>query len=292
MGHYFRVYREPSKERNFFGLGFFRLNVSGWLIVVNIIFFILIMLLSFIFGSEKIFSLFALQPNNLFVNGYFWTLLTSMFMHAGFFHLFVNMFSLFFIGRFLEMLIGKKRFFWLYIISGIFAGIFFAGLSYFFGYGYIGKSLFGSPGTFAVGASGALFAIAGVLAFLTPKNKVYLIAGPLVALIVQVIINKFVESPILASILNFLIMIYIFISLFAIISFRPNLLKVALPIEMPFWILPVVAIVPLVLIGFFVELPIGNMAHLGGFIAGAIYGIYLRIKYKKKTRLIAEYFSR
>jgi membrane associated rhomboid family serine protease len=69
--------------------------------------------------------------------------------------------------------------------------------------------------------------------------------------------------------------------------------KFALPIEMPLWLLPIVAIVPLILIELIpgIDLPIGNMAHLGGFLFGAAYGLYLRIKYKKKTALIAEYFS-
>ena len=47
-------------------------------------------------------------------------------------HLFVNMFSLYFIGNFLEMIIGKKRFFWLYLISGLFAGLFFAFFAFVF----------------------------------------------------------------------------------------------------------------------------------------------------------------
>jgi len=299
MKHYFRVYDAPQnfqrKRKNFFLSWLSGLNVTGWLILANVLLFVLALLLASFAGIDRIYNLLALQPNNLLEKGYYWTLLTSMFMHANFFHLFVNMFSLFFIGKFLEMLIGKKRFFWLYIVSGMFAGLFFALFSYFFGasqIGEIGGKIFGNPEIFAVGASGAIFAIAGVLAFLTPRNKVYLIAGPLVALIVQAIANAFVKSALFTNIFGFLIMLYIFISIFAIISFNPAVRKIALPIEMPFWLLPFVAITPLIIIGLFIELPIGNMAHLGGFIAGAAYGLYLRLRYKKKTRIIAEYFSR
>jgi len=76
-------------------------------------------------------------------------------------------------------------------------------------------------------------------------------------------------------------------------SFSPVMQKIALPVAMRFWALPIVAIVPLVIIGLIpgVDLPIGNMAHLGGFIAGAVYGIYLRLRYKRKTRIISEYYS-
>jgi len=59
------------------------------------------------------------------------------------------------------------------MISGIFAGLFFVFLSYFFGSSELGARIFGSPEIFAVGASGAIFALAGLLAILTPKLRVY-----------------------------------------------------------------------------------------------------------------------
>ena len=94
-------------------------------------------------------------------------------MHGNFTHLFVNMISLFFIGNFVEKLVGRKRFFWLYMLSGLFAGLLFVFLAYFFGVSELGARIFGSPEIFAVGASGAIFALAGLLAVLTPKLRVY-----------------------------------------------------------------------------------------------------------------------
>ncbi len=289
MRHYFQISNAPIKKRNFLSRWFSGLSVTGWLIALNVFFFAAFLLLALFIG-EAATTLFALQADNLFEKGYLWTPLTSMFLHAGLFHLFVNMFSLFFIGRFLEMIIGRKRFFWLYMFSGIFASLFFAGLAYFFGASALGGRIFGAPGDFAVGASGAIFAIAGVLALLTPKNRVYLIAGPLIAIILQSVLSLVINSEIVLNILSIIVTAYIFLAIFSLLSFRGN--KFALPIEMPFWLLPIIAIVPLVVIGFFFKLPIGNMAHLGGFIAGAAYGLYLRLKYKKKTRMISEYFSK
>jgi membrane associated rhomboid family serine protease len=273
---------------------------SGWkttsyIILINVILFFLFLILNGL--TTSIFNVsfekyLALQANNLFLHGYFWTLLTSMFMHAGLMHLFVNMFSLYFLGSFLEVLIGRKRYIKIYILSGIFAGLFFTALSFLFGQGILAK-IFSNPETFAVGASGAIFGLAGVLALLTPKNRVYLITGPLIAIIIQWMVSSFVTNSFVSGTINFLVTIYILISIFSLISpFSSR--KIALPLAIPFWALPLVAIIPLVLIGLIpgVELPIGNMAHLGGFIAGAFYGFCLRIKYKKKTRIISEYFSK
>jgi membrane associated rhomboid family serine protease len=202
------------------------------------------------------------------------------------------MFSLYFIGNFLEMLIGKRRFFWVYLLSGIFAGIFFSAFSFLFGNLWWGARIFGSSLEYALGASGAIFGVAGVLALLTPRNKVYLIAGPLIAIIIEAVIDQIVSSQAIINVISILITIYIFVAIFSLISFNFSLRKISLPIEMPFWILPIVAIVPLIIVGFFIRLPIGNMAHLGGFIAGACYGIYLRLRYKKKTQAIDNYFAR
>ena len=50
-------------------------------------------------------------------------------------------------------------------------------------------------------------------------------------------------------------------------------------------------IFPLILIGLFINLPIGNSAHLGGLVVGIVYGIYLKRKYPKKTKSISRHFS-
>jgi membrane associated rhomboid family serine protease len=275
------------------------------LILINVIIFLLSLIFIAIFGNN-FFELFALIPS-LFFAGYLWTPLTSMFLHSPvmIFHIFANMISLFFVGLFLERIVGKKRFLGIYLISGIFAGIFAATLAYFFGVsvpidGFLNLSLderirfalFGSPIIPAVGASGAIFGLIGLIAMLTPRNRIYLIAGPLVAIILQVIISGIINDAAILSVINLIVMGYVFFSIFAIISFNPKLRMYALPIEMPFYLLPVFAIVPLVIVGFFFPLPIGNSAHFGGLIVGLAYGYYLRKKYPRKAKMIEKYFSR
>ena len=52
-----------------------------------------------------------------------WQLVTYMFMHGNFTHLFNNMFSLYMFGRLLEMVWGERRFLVYYFFTGIGAGI-------------------------------------------------------------------------------------------------------------------------------------------------------------------------
>lgn len=264
-------------------LGFLRnLKVTTWLIAINILFFFLTLFLG------NFINYLALQPKALFENYYAWTLLTSMFMHAGLAHLFFNMFSLYFIGNLVETIIGRKRFLYFYLISGLAAGLFFAALAYFFGYG-IGMKIFGSPDIIALGASGAIFGLLGLLAMITPRKKVYLIAGPLVAILIQALVSSIIELSSVLMLLNIIVTIYFLASIFAIFSSSSQTRKLALPLELEFWLLPFIAIIPLIVIGLFVELPIGNMAHLGGLIAGLVYGAYLRKKYSRKIVLLNRY---
>jgi len=141
-------------------------NVTLWIIGINVILFLLIF--PFAVSNAKVLSFVAFNPAD-FVHGInVWTLITSVFMHGSPSHLFLNMFSLMFIGGFLERLIGSKRFLGIYLISGIFANLFYV-LVYL---------TFGIDSIPAVGASGAIFGIAGMLAVLTPKMPIYIMFIP------------------------------------------------------------------------------------------------------------------
>ena len=184
------------------------------------------------------------------------------------------------------------KLFSLYILSGIFAGLFFVFLSYYFGIPGIGVKLFGNPETYAVGASGAIFSLLGLLAVLTPYNKVYFIAGPFIALIVETIVENIYPNPVFLNVFDTLVSIYFFIAIFSMFSFNPKFTKIAIPVKMSFWLLPFVAIGPLVLIGLFITLPIGNSAHFGGLIIGVVYAFILKRKFRRKTELNKKYFCK
>jgi hypothetical protein len=143
-------------------------NITLWLIGINVVFFLLVLILSLIFG-ENILSYIAFKPSDFIQGKYVWTIITSMFMHSGVAHLFVNMFSLMFLGAFVERLIGSKRFLGVYMISGIVAGLFYV----------LFAGALGGMDIPAVGASGAIFGIAGMLVILTPKMPVYIMFIPI-----------------------------------------------------------------------------------------------------------------
>jgi membrane associated rhomboid family serine protease len=93
-----------------------------------------------------------------------WTIITSMFVHAGVWHILANMVTFYFFGSFLNKLIGTKNLLITYFGGGILGGIFYLLLS--------------NPYVPAVGASGAVFALGGVLTVLTPKLKVIVFPIP------------------------------------------------------------------------------------------------------------------
>jgi membrane associated rhomboid family serine protease len=90
-------------------------------------------------------------------HGEWWRLFTAMFLHASFFHLAVNMYSLYFVGSIMEQVIGRWRFLLLYLASGL------AGSA---------GALVLSPGTPTVGASGAIFGVLGGLFVLERKRHI------------------------------------------------------------------------------------------------------------------------
>ena len=262
------------------------MSITNKLILINVFIYFASLIILSIYGKQFFLDNLALTPSLILSGKSLWTLLTSMFLHIQFFHIFANMFSLFFIGNFLEKIIGKKRFLLIYLISGLIGGIFFV----------LSGVIFNDPSS-GIGASGAIFGILGVLAILVPFSRIYLIIGPLILILLGVILNPIVPAN-LTSFFNLLVNILIIAMIFSLFSFNPSMRKFAVPLELPMWLLPIVAIVPLILIEFYlkyfvpgVSLPIGNSAHIGGLVAGIFYGIYLGNKFPRKTKMIRRHFK-
>ena len=84
----------------------------------------------------------------LTLSGQWWRLLTYMFLHGGLMHIAFNMWCLWDLGALCESLYGRWTFAALYLITGIAGGL---------------ASVGWNPGTLSVGASGAIFGLAGAL---------------------------------------------------------------------------------------------------------------------------------
>lgn len=109
-----------------------------------------------------------------------YTLFTSMFLHAGFMHIFGNMLVFFFIGIAFEQRIGWKKFIAIYLLTGVFAAIFHAvTVPYIYPGSY-------NPWTPLVGASGAIFGIMGAFAFSYPNDRVVMPIPMFILMIVKV----------------------------------------------------------------------------------------------------------
>jgi membrane associated rhomboid family serine protease len=91
------------------------------------------------------------------------TLLTAMFMHGGFAHLFGNMLYLWIFGDNVEDALGHLRFFLFYIVTGIAAGLSHVCVTALFG---------GNPLIPSLGASGAISGVLGGYIVLFPRRRV------------------------------------------------------------------------------------------------------------------------
>ncbi len=96
-----------------------------------------------------------------------WQLVSYMFLHAGFSHLFFNMFALWMFGRQLEYDLGAGKFLLYYMVTGIGAGVL----------NLLVMSLTGDYGL-TIGASGAVYGILLAFGVLHPNVPLYLFFIP------------------------------------------------------------------------------------------------------------------
>ncbi len=130
------------------------------LIILNFLVYIAVNIANFTGGS--IIQYLALSRSTFF--DYPWTIVTYMFTHQEFFHILFNMLTLYFFGQFLNRLIGPRIFLTIYFIGGLVSGLVILLLS--------------PVMSSTIGASGAIFALGGALAVLTPQLKVFIFPIP------------------------------------------------------------------------------------------------------------------
>ena len=134
----------------------FRLTPIRFLIILNLLIFIATTI------SRELIFLLGLLPAAFLQQP--WTILTNLFVHSGLWHIFANMFTLYFFGSYLSRLVGDGRLLITYFGGGILGNILFI--------------LLGPPFSIAIGASGAVFALGGALTVMRPGIRVFVFPIP------------------------------------------------------------------------------------------------------------------
>lgn len=99
--------------------------------------------------NDRITNRFAMQGLSVAIEGEWWRLMTSAFLHTGVTHIALNMLALWFVGGAVEPRLGRWRYLTVYLLSALGGSV----LSY----------AVDSPFQASVGASGAVFGLFGAL---------------------------------------------------------------------------------------------------------------------------------
>ena len=143
------VNTQKLKERQFKNVFHFgKVRYTFILIIINVLLFLLLELKG---SSTNVLDLieWGAKYNPAIADGEWWRIFSSMFLHIGFFHLFMNMLALYFLGEVTERIYGTKRFLFIYFVAGIFGGL----------------ASYATNDAVAAGASGAIFGLFGALLF-------------------------------------------------------------------------------------------------------------------------------
>ncbi len=137
------------------------------LIVINAAIFFIVYLGSFFFQlNSDVFTKWLILPEDFStLVTQPWTLLTYSFMHFGFWHIFWNMFVLYWFGAFVINQFSEKRFLTIYLLGAIFGG-----LLYIFAYNLF--PVFNDFNGRLLGASAAVRAIMIFIAAYSPNIQV------------------------------------------------------------------------------------------------------------------------
>ncbi len=111
--------------------------------------------------SRAMIQIFGLTPAAVLSKLFVWQIVTYLFLHGGFGHLFWNMFPLWMFGSELERYWGGKEFLRFFLITGIGAGLLSIAVQPF------------SPVP-TIGASGAVYGVLMAYGLMFPERMVYL----------------------------------------------------------------------------------------------------------------------
>ncbi|MBR5198849.1 MAG: rhomboid family intramembrane serine protease [Bacteroidales bacterium] len=174
-------------------MSFYSYNRGGFLSNIpvatkNIIIINVLVMIMTSLNGDFMYEKFALfYPTSPFFH--WWQPLTHMFMHGGFWHLFFNMYTLYFFGRVLEERWGAKKFLIFYFVTGLGAALVHTGVEWLQVHHWMSQVADGSFAAQAkihalkmtptVGASGAIYGVLMGFAMLYPDAILSLIFPPI-----------------------------------------------------------------------------------------------------------------
>lgn len=146
----------PIRDRNPSG----RTPCVTWaLIALNVAVFLAYFPAGTAQSVQEVYDTWGMVPNSLWHGGGWHSLLTAMFVHGGWLHLFLNMLFLRIFGDNLEAELGRLRFLGFYLVSGLVA----------FGLQFLAAPLSAVP---VAGASGAVAGVMGGYLLMFPRARV------------------------------------------------------------------------------------------------------------------------
>ena len=154
----------------------------------NIIFINILVMIMTSLNGEFMYENFSLfYPTSPFFKP--WQIVTHMFMHGGFWHIFFNMYTLFIFGCVLERMWGPKKFLFYYFVTGLGAALLHTGVQAIEMQVYMQQAAEGSTAAISaihalkmtptVGASGAIYGVLLGYAMLFPDSVLTLIFPPI-----------------------------------------------------------------------------------------------------------------
>src|SRR3712207_6749240 len=153
-------------------------RVTFILMLINIVMYVITAILSknILDSDINVLVFLGANENTLVSNGQYYRLFTCMFLHGGLIHLAANMYALGAIGPIVERIYGKVKYIIIYLVGGIISSI----ASHFFLRGV------------SIGASGAIFALLGVMLIITIERKDIVGNGVIKDIVFIIVINIFI----------------------------------------------------------------------------------------------------
>lgn len=175
-------YQKRVTNQNIIETSMYRFTpVTYALILINILIWLFVALFTNARSDIDIINLGALSHFN-FVQGEWYRLVTSMFLHFDFEHILFNMLSLYIFGKLVEAIIGHWQMLVVYLLSGILGNVI---------------SLVFMTSSFSVGASGAIFGLLGALVTLMILSRRFtrkMLVQVLIAVIIMAVITLLIRN--------------------------------------------------------------------------------------------------